>query len=215
MYFVIILMAIFFLIGMFAWLTIFRKYYSLINDVRRGNYKKPLIKQIVLKYDNCKKLEITINNVNAFVEKLIANYKVMGLRFTAWRRLAKCLEYFIIMIGIITSFIMRDSTDAIYICIGITALCTIALILMERMTDMESVHRTLIAETVDYLENTGAHRNLIKEQYSGKLTKEAANEFDKLNKSYEKIEAATQASSVNKKAQDAEVLNDVINEFLT
>lgn len=211
----IVVIAVFFLTGMTAWLTLFRNYTALLGDIRHSTYKTPLMKQIVLKYDNCRKLEISIHNVNAFVEKLVENYKIGGLRFDEWQRVAKALEYFIIMLGILGAFLFRNSFDAANICVAVAALSAMALHLMDKFTDATGFNRMIVVETVDYLENTGAHRVSVREQLSGKLTKEAATEFEKLNKSYEKIEAGSSSGSKNKRPKDPKVISDIINEFLT
>ena len=213
-YFVLIT-AVLFLTGMAVWLMLFRSYMALLADIRHGTYKTPLIKQIVLKYSNCKKLDISINNVNVFVEKIVDNYKIGRLRFDELIRVGKGLEYFIIMIGILSAFILRNSFDAANICVAVAALSAMALHLMDKVTNPAELSRMIIVETVDYLENTGEHRYTVREQYEQKLTKEAASEFEKLNKSYDKIEASSIHEFNHKGPKDSKVISDIINEFLT
>lgn len=98
---VMMAMAAMFIVGMAAWLILFRNYYALIWDIRHGAYKTPLIKQIIIKYINCKKLDLNIMNVKVFVEKNIENYSVYRLTFSGWEKLAKAMEGLIVIIAVV------------------------------------------------------------------------------------------------------------------
>lgn len=190
---VITVMVVMFMTGMAAWLILYRRFAALIYDVRNGEYKTPLMKQIVIKYSNCTKLEITIHNVNAFVEKIIENYKEYGLRFAEWEKVAKAMEYLIVMLSVAAAFAMRTSLDELYICATVGLLSALALHLCGRLTDTRGVRRTLLAETVDYLENSGEllDYSLAVKPEVKKLTGRAAAEFMKMSRRYERIQAAS------------------------
>lgn len=199
---VITVMAVMFVAGMAAWLILFRGYSALIYDVRHGEYRTPLMKQIVAKYSSCRKLEITIHNVNAFVEKIMENYKEYGLRFSAWEKLAKAMEYLIVMLLVAAAFALRASLDELYICATVGVLSALALHLCGRLTDTRGVRRTLLAETVDYLENSGKllDLNAAEKPQFRKLTGRAAVEFVRLNRRYERIQAAAGKPAAEKNA---------------
>lgn len=194
---VMMAMAAMFIAGMAAWLILFRNYYALIWDIRHGAYKTPLIKQIIIKYINCKKLDLNIMNVKVFVEKNIENYSVYRLTFSGWEKLAKAMEGLIVMIAVVAVCIFRDMAEVRYICEMVGLLAALALHLCGWLTDTAGMHRALVVETVDYLENSG---NILEQSmaYSAtmdKLTGRAAAEFEKMSRRYEQIQAAVKAEN--------------------
>ena len=77
---IVVLMAVVFMAGMAIWLFLFKNCYEMIQDIRSGTRKVPVIRKAVDKYDDCCKLEIAVNNTEVFVEKIIENEKICGLR---------------------------------------------------------------------------------------------------------------------------------------
>lgn len=178
---------ILFIGGMAVWLLLFKICCQMINDIRSGTRKVPVIRKVVEKYDDCKKLDIAVNNAKAFVEKIIENEKICGLRLKEWQRLAGSFKYMIVMLGIWFALVMKDNFEEIYICTGITAMSVVALHLMDMLTDVKGYLNDTVIELVDYLENSGALRSEAGRVTSSKLKGEAASEFIKLNRRYEKI----------------------------
>ena len=70
---IVVLMAVVFMAGMAIWLFLFKNCYEMIQDIRSGTRKVPVIRKAVDKYDDCCKLEIAVNNTEVFVEKIIEN----------------------------------------------------------------------------------------------------------------------------------------------
>ena len=62
-----------------------------------------MIRKAVDKYDDCCKLEIAVNNTEVFVEKIIENEKICGLRMKAWQRIAGMVKYGIALLGIFSA----------------------------------------------------------------------------------------------------------------
>ena len=167
--------------AMVIWCTLFNYYSQLIRDVRCGEYKKPLIKQIVIRYDNCKKLNININNIDVFVEKIIDNYEVCGLSIINWEIVAGILEYIIVILGTghivgiffsiqergewiysihyslsavsLKDYTVIDIAGVIFVIIAVIAVC-----ILRKVWENKRFIRTLIVEIADYLENSGGLR---------------------------------------------------------
>ena len=55
---IVVLMAVVFIAGMAIWLFLFKNCYEMIQDIRSGTRKVPVIRKAVDKYDDCCKLEI-------------------------------------------------------------------------------------------------------------------------------------------------------------
>lgn len=187
---VVIMIVAVFIGGMVVWLMLFKTCCRMINDIRSGTRKVHVIRKVVDKYDDCRKLDIPVNNVEAFVEKIMENEKICGLRLKEWKRLAGSFKYMIAMLGIFSALLLKGNTDEIYICTAVAAMCFVALHFMDRLADVEGYFKDTVIELVDYLENSGAVRSEAGKVMAAKLKGKAASEFVKLNKRYEKIYAA-------------------------
>lgn len=183
---------------------------SIYGNMTKENTNNPLIKQIRLKYDNCKKLDISINNVNVFVEKSIENYRFCGFSLNGLNNISKEMAYICFALGIINAIIFREDFSAVIFGLGIALLSSIAIKLLEQIVDTENQKRTVIVELVDYLDNSTVHRESMKDMAVKRFSREASNEFNKLNKSFEKIE-----SSGPKTPVDNHILEEILEEYLT
>lgn len=183
-------MVLVFIAGITVWLLLFKICYEMIRDIRSGTRKVPVIRKVIDKYDDCKKLDIAVNNAEAFVEKIIENEKICGLRIKAWQRIAGTFKYIIALLGIFSGVFFRGNTDEVYICVAVAAMCCVALHFMGRLADVEGYLKDTVVELVDYLENSGAVRSEAGKVMAAKLKGKAASEFVKMNRRYEKIYAA-------------------------
>ena len=183
-------MAVVFMAGMAIWLFLFKNCYEMIQDIRSGTRKVPVIRKAVDKYDDCCKLEIAVNNTEVFVEKIIENEKICGLRMKAWQRIAGMVKYGIALLGIFSEVLFKGNTDEVYICAAVAAMCCVSLHFMDCMADVDGYLKDTVVELVDYLENSGAVRSEAGKVMAAKLKGKAASEFMKMNRRYDKICAA-------------------------
>ena len=179
---IVVLMAVVFIAGMAIWLFLFKNCYEMIQDIRSGTRKVPVIRKAVDKYDDCCKLEIAVNNTEVFVEKIIENEKICGLRMKAWHGIA--------LLGIFSAVLFKGNTDEVYICAAVAAMCCVSLHFMDCMADVDGYLKDTVVELVDYLENSGAVRSEAGKVMAAKLKGKAASEFMKMNRRYDKICAA-------------------------
>lgn len=183
-------MVIVFLVGMALWLFLFRIGLHMLDDIRKGLYQSEINHKVVSKYDDCIKLEIPIHNVTVFVEKILENEKIHGLRLKEWERFAGSLRYIVALIGLFFSFFMRENVDELYVCLAVAAMCFVALGCMDRLTDVKGYCKDTVTQLVDYLENSGQVRVQEGRVMAEKLKGRAASDFMKMNKWYDKISAA-------------------------
>ena len=134
---IVVLMAVVFMAGMAIWLFLFKNCYEMIQDIRSGTRKVPVIRKAVDKYDDCCKLEIAVNNTEVFVEKIIENEKICGLRMKAWQRIAGMVKYGIALLGIFSAVLFKGNTDEVYICAAVAAMCCVSLHFMDCMADVD------------------------------------------------------------------------------
>lgn len=138
---IVVLMAVVFMAGMAIWLFLFKNCYEMIQDIRSGTRKVPVIRKAVDKYDDCCKLEIAVNNTEVFVEKIIENEKICGLRMKAWQRIAGMVKYGIALLGIFSAVLFKGNTDEVYICAAVAAMCCVSLHFMDCMSDVDGYLR--------------------------------------------------------------------------
>ena len=184
-------MAVVFMAGMAIWLFLFKNCYEMIQDIRSGTRKVPVIRKAVDKYDDCCKLEIAVNNTEVFVEKIIENEKICGLRMKAWQRIAGMVKYGIALLGIFSAVLFKGNTDEVYICAAVAAMCCVSLHFMDCMADVDGYLKDTVVELVDYLDYYNNRR--IKMKLKGlppALHRQQALSFMKMNRRYDKICAA-------------------------
>ncbi len=197
---VVTAIVVMFIAGMAAWLVLYRNYSLMLSDVRQSGFRTPLIKLIIKKYSDCRKLDICVRNVEAFVEKNIENNRICGLSYETLEKLARTIEYLIGMLAVVSAFFMKNAPEELYMCITIGAVAVMALHLFGKLADIPRLHKILVTELVDYIENSGSlpQLNLEGTAKVSRLKGKAYMDFVKMNKSYEKI----QASSKKLKAAD-------------
>ena len=188
----------------------------------RENSSNSLVKQIRLKYDNCRKLDISINNVNVFVEKSLENYKFCGFSLNGFNNISKEMEYICISLGIINALAFRTDITAVIFGLGIATLSAIAIRLLEQIVDSDNQKRAVIVELVDYLDNTNTtvHReamkdNAVKDNAVKHFSREASTEFNKLNKSFDKIQSTPKLPLPMPLPVDNRILEEILDEYLT
>ena len=201
-----VLMLVAFVLGMLSKIIVG----SIYGSMTRENSNNSLVKQIRLKYDNCRKLDIRINNVNVFVEKALENYRFCGFSLNGLNNISKEMEYICISLGIINALAFQNNFSAVTFGLGIGTLSAIAIKLLEQIVDSENQKRSVIVELVDYLDNTTVHRESMKDNAVKHFSKEASTEFNKLNKNFEKIE-----STVTRSPMDNRILEEILEEYLT
>ncbi len=196
MMFFIVAMVLMFGLGMVLWLVLYTNYSRLLDDVRSCRYKTPLIKQIIRRYVDCKKLEIDVRNVNVFVEKSIVGYEVCGLAHGCLEKLAKSMEYLIVMLAVSSALFFMDRPDEVYMCMALGVLETLALHLCRKLADIGMTQRSVVIELVNYLENSGELPYIVlnEKKELDRLSGRAYLDFVKLNRCFNRIYEARSLS---------------------
>ena len=210
---IVVLMAVVFMAGMAIWLFLFKNCYEMIQDIRSGTRKVPVIRKAVDKYDDCCKLEIAVNNTEVFVEKIIENEKICGLRMKAWQRIAGMVKYGIALLGIFSAVLFKGNTDEVYICAAVAAMCCVSLHFMDCMADVDGYLKDTVVELVDYLENSGAVRSEAGKVMAAKLKGKAASEFMKMNRRYDYATYKKICDNLRKRIPDVTITSDFIAGF--
>jgi len=218
-----VLMLVAFVLGMLSKIIVG----SIYGSMTREDSNNSLVKQIRLKYDNCRKLNISINNVDVFVEKSLENYRFCGFSLNGLNNISKEMGYICISLGVLNAIAFRNDFSAVIFGLGIAALSAIAIRLLEQIVDADNQKRIVIVELVDYLDNTNTtvHRdamkdnarkdNAVKDNAVKHFSREASTEFNKLNKSFDKIQSTPKLPLPLPLPVDNRILEDILDEYLT
>ena len=170
----------------------------------------PLVKQIRLKYDNYCKLGIQINNISAFVEKSVQNYHFGGLNLNSWNNISREMAYICVACGILETIIYHEDFSGAAFGLGIAVLCVLALRLTSDIIDTANRRHAVIINLIDSLDNNSTRLEPVQPEVKKHFTREASNEFNRLNKSFHKIQATSP-----KKRVDVQVLAEILDEYLS
>lgn len=160
----------------------------IIQTARRGN---SLTRQIDLKYSTCKKLEVQINNIEAFVGKMMENYRHCGLPLRAIASFADACAYGCVLLGLIGMYICKEDTAQLVMVAGLGFACFCMLRVVTIMVDGREGLFCLKTEIVDSLENYS--RGIAMEGFEAepvankRFSREAQKELTKMNKSFDSI----------------------------
>lgn len=159
---------IFYILGGIAALGIIAKLISGISLKRlvkaAGNMSKsthPLMRLIRAKFEHACMVSDRVQNISAFVDKYMYEYKVCGIRLHSWRQLQKRMIWFcgiLSVLGMMIEYYYQGMWFQFYNYALVGGIATGFLLLLYLSTDEK--YQMSVAKTymVDFLENTYAHR---------------------------------------------------------
>lgn len=124
------------------------------------NSKNKLIKQMKLKYENCYKLNLGVNNVNAFVDKYMHKHKVCGISMHSFVRLPLMIMLFNAILGVASGVLcymmgLSDRVGALY---EIYGAASVGLILLSGiLLDTGYKRRLVRISLVEFFDNSFAN----------------------------------------------------------
>lgn len=179
-----------------------------------------LTRQIKLKYATCKKLGVTVNNTQVFVEKLFDNYRTCGLSLTGMGNIIQITMYICILLGLVGAYVYRQEVPQLIMIVGLSVACfcllkVVALLVdaderfsrekVELIDSLENYNKSCDAELEQELERIQQEEPLVKKHFS----KEAESEFQKMSVSFAKI-----AERQDKPAMDEALIREILEEYL-
>lgn len=149
-------------LGVFSKLAVWISYRRLMKATQNMSASKnTLTTQLRLKFENCYKLNLNVQNVPVFVDKYLQKYKVCGVRVhTAGRILqvmlllngmigvAACAG--IVWLGLEIPYLVRDAAAAVF--------SVMALYLVDYVLDVEDKREMVVTNLQDYLDNVLTNR---------------------------------------------------------
>lgn len=200
-------------------------YDSLMKDTENfAKAKGKFVKQVKLKYENSYKLNLSIHNNDAFVDKLMANYKLCGISLHGFRKASGTLGLFCVIllgfqaaIGGVAGLSMAEQLwNALH---GMIAL--ILLLFSCRIIDLNYKHQVVRTNLLDYLENS--LKNRMVHEYANVLVVEEGKQVEPETAMTPDIPLMKeQLSKVNEKAEkgrkkdlaeEEAVIQEILSEF--
>lgn len=127
--------------------------------IQKSNHK--LMKLIKAKFEHASLISDRVQNVGAFVDKYLYEYKVFGFRLHTWQSLPKKALIIILILGVfsICESIRRDGfTEATVGYIQWTSIFVLLLLLVQFVTGEHARLQATRNYMVEYLENVCIHR---------------------------------------------------------
>ncbi|MGN0480222.1 MAG: hypothetical protein ACI4EV_01475 [Lachnospiraceae bacterium] len=163
----------------------------IVHIIQKARQGSPLTKQIDLKYATCRKLDVQINNIQAFVGKMIDNYRAAGLPLRIIASFVEVCAYSCVLLGLLGMYLLKGDTTQMVTVAGLGFACFCMLRVVAIMVDGKEGLLRLQLEIVDSLENYGRGiemQGMEKEPVAKKkFSRSAESEFNKMNKSFDKI----------------------------
>lgn len=148
--------------GVLSKLAVWISYRRLMKATQNMSASKnTLTTQLRLKFENCYKLNLNVQNVPAFVDKYLQKYKVCGMRVHTAGRILQVMLLLngmigvagcagIIWLGLDIPYLVRDAAAAV--------LSVMVLYLIDYMLDVEDKREIVVTNLQDYLDNVLTNR---------------------------------------------------------
>ncbi len=189
--------------------------------------KNALTRQLKLKFENCYKLNLNVQNVPAFVDKYLQSYKVCGIRVHTANRILPSAAFLTAVLGAAAAFFsywLDMGARQIVFYGAVSALGVLILGFAASFLDIRDNREMAVTNLQDYLENKltnrlqheyddGAAKNLVEEKEAVNLLKQgkAQTAAASLKIKKPKAEKKPKDDSIN----EEEVIREILREFLT
>ena len=167
------------LLGMTAQLVVYTIMAYIKEDCSRKMMRTVFVKNTILRYEECTKLGIPVDNVKRFVENTFDSCIYGGYSPDLIADVSKKSGNIIMVMGILSVIFHINNLQECFVYISMTLLEVIALRVSEKMTDYnELLHFEKYSELL---------KENVRGIYTEKLRGQAAAEFGRLNKQYKQI----------------------------
>lgn len=130
--------------------------YLVKESDKLGTTNNKLLKHMKMKFETCYKLNIGVNNVDTFVDKSMTKYKFLGILLSTWENFSGqvlLLSFLIIPVSTVFGAVFEISRDKILYTGATGVLVGAALVLVDKMTNLQIKKQMIRLNLLDYLEN--------------------------------------------------------------
>ena len=129
------------------------------GEIHKSNHK--LMKLVKAKFEHASMVSDKVQNVEAFVDKYLYEYRVLGIRLNAWRAIPKHVLWLIAILGVFAvfeSYRIGGFGDLMVKYIQWTGIFMMFLFLLYFIAEEKSRLQAAKNYMVEYLENVCVHR---------------------------------------------------------
>lgn len=177
-----------------------RRMVKAAGEIQKSNHK--LMKLVKAKFEHASMISDKVQNVEAFVDKYIYEYKVFGVRLGGWRSFPKKVLWIISILGVFAifeSFRMGGVSDLMLMYVQWTGIFIMFLLLLSFVAEENSRLNAAKNYMVEYLENVCIHRYAKMNQ--AKPVEEASEDAE-LSEVAEEIVESTELSEVTEEHEE-------------
>lgn len=185
-------------------------------EIHKSNHR--LMKLVKAKFEHASMVSDKVQNVGAFVDKYIYEYKVLGVRLVAWRTVPKKVLWLISILGvfgIFESYRVGGMNDLTLQYVQWTGIYVLFLLLLGFVTDETSRLEAIKNYMVEYLENVCIHRYAKMNQSIQETTVEEEDAVESPQEENTKeAELLEEEQSEQKKSDQEMRIRAILEEFL-
>lgn len=136
-----------------------RKMVKAAGEIQKSNHR--LMKLVKAKFEHASMISDKVQNVEAFVDKYIYEYRVMGVRLEGWRTFPKKVLWLIGILGVFSifeSYRIGGASDLMLKYAQWTGIYVMFLLLLGFVAEEKSRLAAAKNYMVEYLENVCIHR---------------------------------------------------------
>ncbi len=216
-----ILMAAGVLAKMISYITS-KKLVKAASDIQKSNQR--LMRLVKAKFEHASMVSDRVQNVEAFVQKYLYEYKVLGTRLDTWRTFPMKMIWLIVtfgLLGVAASYQTEGMTKQTFWYGAISSICAVVLISIHILSDEKSKLAAARNYMVEYLENVCAHR-YEKASQAMQAVKEEEEKEDEVEKCLEEtqekdeveIQIAEEEQASEQKDEQEMRFRAILEEFL-
>lgn len=193
-----------------------RRMVKAAGEIQKSNHR--LMKLVKAKFEHASMISDKVQNVEAFVDKYIYEYKVFGVRLGGWRAFPKKVLWIISILGVFAifeSFRMGGVSDLMLKYVQWTGIFVLFLLLLGFVAEENSRLNATKNYMVEYLENVCIHR-YAKMNHATEEAEGTAEESAQAEEKMEEVVAETTeiVQDEQKKNEQEMRIRAILEEFL-
>ena len=193
-----------------------RRMVKAASEIQKSNHK--LMRLVKAKFEHASMISDKVQNVEAFVDKYIYEYKILGMRLRGWCSFSKKVLWMIGILGVFAifeSYRMEGVSDLMLQYVQWTGIFVMFLLLLGFVAEETSRLNAAKNYMVEYLENVCIHR-YAKMNQTAEETSEDSSENKEEEKEVEEVSAEAAETLQNKQKTNEQQMRirAILEEFL-
>lgn len=191
------------------------------SSLAMGDTDNKLLKHIKKKYETCFNLEMSVYNVDTFVDKSIYQYRLCGILLSTWEKISgQILTIELVSLPIISlwAYVLGCGQDLILYTLAVGALFVALLYLVDKNMNLLYKKNCIKINIIDYLDNYYydklQNKNNMTESM-GERTKDLIMALSEVAAHKERLYKYDKVQKKDENIFDEKIIEDVLNEFFT